>query len=43
MEIFQNDVRHNSLAQLANAPDDFREVAEEETRPHREYMINESV
>jgi len=31
------------LAQLANDPSRMREVAKEETRPFREYMVNESV
>ena len=42
-EIFQQDARDNSLAKLANAPGDYREVALEETRPFREYMVDEAV
>lgn len=42
-DLFQTDQRDNSLAQLANDPSRMREVAKEETRPFREYMVNESV
>jgi len=37
------DQRDNSWATLANEADNFRPVASEETRPFREYMVNESI
>lgn len=42
-DLFQTDGRDNSFAQLANDSSRFRDVASEETRPFREYMVNESV
>lgn len=42
-DLLTTDERDNSWATLANSPGDFRSVAEEETRPHREYMVNESI
>jgi len=42
-DLFTTDQKDNSWATLANSPGDFRDVAEEETRPHREYMVNESI
>jgi hypothetical protein len=42
-DLFASDARDNSWAQVANDSSKFRDVAAEETRPFREYMINESV
>mmetsp|Transcript_42751 Transcript_42751/g.65702 ORF Transcript_42751/g.65702 Transcript_42751/m.65702 type:complete len:483 (+) Transcript_42751:287-1735(+) len=42
-DLFVSDGRDFSLAQLASNPDNFRQVAKEETRPFREYMVNESL
>lgn len=42
-DLFSSDARDNSLAQAVNDLSKFREVAEEETRPFREYMINEAI
>ena len=42
-DLFASDARDNSIAQLMNDPKRYREVAEEETRPFREYMVNESI
>lgn len=42
-DLMQTDARDNSLAQLANDSSRFRDVASEETRPFREYMVNESM
>jgi len=42
-ELFQSDARDYSWAQLANDSSKFNNVAEEETRPFREYMVNESI
>jgi hypothetical protein len=42
-ELFASDARDNSLATLATATEKYRDVATEETRPFREYMVNESV
>jgi len=41
--LLESDARDNSWAQLVNNPDKFRDVATEETRVFREYMVNESV
>lgn len=41
--LLESDARDNSWAQLVNNPDMARDVATEETRPFREYMVNESV
>jgi hypothetical protein len=41
--LLESDARDNSIAQFVNNPEKFRDVATEETRPFREYMINESV
>lgn len=42
-DLFASDARDNSFAQLANDSSKFRDVAAEETRPFREYMINEAI
>lgn len=42
-DLFTADARDYSLATLVNDPKSFRAVAKEETRPFREYMLNESV
>jgi len=42
-ELFQTSERDNSFATLATNPDSFNDVAEQETRPIREYMVKESV
>jgi len=42
-DLLTTDDRDYTLAQLANDTSKFRPVAEEETRPFREYMVNESV
>lgn len=42
-ELFASDARDNSLATFAQDPAKYRAVANEETRPFREYMVNESV
>ena len=42
-ELFQADARDASLATLALEPEKFRLVADEETRPFREYMIEEAL
>ena len=42
-ELFASDARDSSLATLALEPERFRMVAEEETRPFREYMVTEAV
>jgi len=41
--LLESDARDNSWAQIVNNPDMARDVATEETRPFREYMVNESV
>jgi hypothetical protein len=41
--LFEKSERHYSWAQLANDSSKFRDVANEETRPHREYMVSESI
>lgn len=38
-----SDARDNSIPTLLTNPDKFREIADEETRPFREYMVNESI
>ena len=43
VDLFAMDQRDNSWATLANEADNFRPVASEETRPFREYMVNESI
>lgn len=42
-ELFASDARDTSLATLALEPSKFRNVAEEETRPFREYMVSEAL
>lgn len=42
-ELFSSDARDNSLAAFAQDPLKYRAVADEETRPFREYMVNESI
>ena len=42
-DLLTSDARDNSIAQLFNDSTKFRNVAEEETRPFREYMVSESV
>ena len=42
-DLFASDARDNSIAQLMSDSSKFRNVAEEETRPFREYMVSESV
>lgn len=42
-ELFASDARDNSLATFAQDPNKYRAVANDETRPFREYMVNESV
>jgi len=41
--LFASDARDNSTAQLAVNPQQFRDVAGEETRPFREYMVTEAM
>jgi len=41
-ELFTVDARDSSMAQFFNDSSKFRNVAGEETRPFREYMVNES-
>lgn len=43
MELFTSDARDSSLGNYVMDPKNFRNVAEEETRPFREYMLNESL
>ena len=42
-DLFESDARDNSIAQMMVDPSRFRDVATEETRPFREYMVNESI
>lgn len=42
-ELFASDARDTTLATLALEPERFRMVAEEETRPFREYMVGEAL
>lgn len=42
-DLLASDARDNSIAQLMNDSSKFRNVAEEETRPFREYMVSESI
>jgi hypothetical protein len=42
-EIFKSDDKVNSYNMLFSKPDNFKELAQEETRPFREYMVTESV
>jgi hypothetical protein len=42
-DLFMADQRDYSIATLVNDPKNFRAVARDETRPFREYMLNESV
>lgn len=42
-ELFASDARDTTWATLALEPERFRMVAEEETRPFREYMVDEAV
>lgn len=43
VDLFASDARDSSLATMALEPERFRMVAEEETRPFREYMVGESI
>ena len=43
MDLLTTDARDNSFAQMANDSSRFRDVASEETRPMREYMVSESI
>lgn len=43
VELLTSDARDNSIAQFVNNPNAARDVASEETRPFREYMVNESI
>lgn len=43
IDLLTADARDYSLAQLVNDQSKFRDVATEETRPFREYMVAESV
>jgi hypothetical protein len=42
-DLFATSERDHSWAQLANKPEAWNDVADQETRPFREYMVNESV
>jgi hypothetical protein len=42
-ELFASDARDSTLGALVMAPERFRMVAEEETRPFREYMVEEAI
>lgn len=42
-ELFASDARDSTLATLVMEPERFRMVAEEETRPFREYMVGEAL
>ena len=42
-DLLASDARDNSIAQLVNDPSRVRDLASEETRPFREYMVSESV
>merc|ERR1712070_632777 len=42
-DLFASDARDASLATLATEPERFRMLAKEETRPFREYMVNEGM
>lgn len=42
-DLFATDARDNTLAQYYNDPSRYRDVATEETRPFREYMVNEAI
>jgi hypothetical protein len=42
-DLLASDARDNSIAQIMSDSTKFRNVAEEETRPFREYMVSESV
>ena len=43
VELLTSDARDNSIAQFVNNPNAARDVASEETRPFREYMVSEAV
>ena len=43
IDLLTSDARDNSVAQFVNDQSKFRDVATEETRPFREYMVAESV
>lgn len=43
VDLLKTDDRDNSLAQLANDVTKFRDVARDETRAFREYMVDESI
>ena len=42
-DLLTTDARDNSFAQIANDSSKVRNVASEETRPMREYMVSESI
>lgn len=42
-DLLASDSRDNSIPTLLTNPEKYREVADEETRPFREYMVNESI
>lgn len=42
-DLLASDARDNSIAQLVNDPSRVRDLAGEETRPFREYMVSEAV
>lgn len=42
-DLLASDARDNSIPTLLTNPEKYREVADEETRPFREYMVNESI
>jgi len=42
-DLLTTDARDNSFAQLANDESKVRDVAAEESRPMREYMVSESI
>ena len=43
MELFASNARDSSVGSYVMDPSNFRNVAEEETRPFREYMLKESL
>lgn len=43
VDLFASDARDTSMATMALEPEKFREVAKEETRPFREYMVTEAL
>ena len=42
-DLLASDTRDSNLATIVTAPERFRMVAEEETRPFREYMVGEAL